>query len=81
MRPNGLQVVDLIHRELYDRCKTKTFLSDVPDTIIMFQNTSANEVEAVECIDEGLTSGGVICEGANAKLATRNGQVERFSIL
>ena len=56
--------------------KSHALLANVPHTVIMLQQASADNFESVESVDKSLARRGVVREGSNAQFAARDSQVE-----
>lgn len=59
--------------------KAHALATNIPNTVIVFQDTTAHKVKPIERVNECLAGRRIACEWANAQLATRNGQVKGLS--
>lgn len=59
--------------------KSHALRPNVPHAVVMFQETSTNNIEAIKRVNECLAQGRVICKGAYTKFSAWDSEVEGVS--
>lgn len=67
-----------IGEQLTIRRKAHSLAANIPYTVVMLEQTCANDIVILISVDEGLTRGSLALEWTNAQLAAGDGQSERF---